>query len=144
MFPPAAVLAGVLTTAAATSATSTSSLGAAVSYLCFPWLAGHAWLYGCACATAEIRGRLRVVLTARDLHALGSDATDEALRRMFARFDTSGDGALDADELKIALRSALGAELSRSDCERLVGLADKDGTQTVDFEEFKAICRGAI
>lgn len=152
IFPPAAVLAGALTTASLTGVASTSllltsssalSAGAALSYLACPWLAGHAWLYGCACALSELRCRVRVHMTQRELLSLHA-RSDEELMELFVRFDTSGDGALDADELKVALRSALGMDLSRSDCERLVAAADKDGTETIDFGEFRAICRGML
>jgi Ca2+-binding EF-hand superfamily protein len=51
---------------------------------------------------------------------------------------------LDADELKVALRSTLGVDLSRADCEQLVAAADKDGTETIDFDEFRQICHGML
>ena len=154
IFPPAAVLAGALTTAAMTTAapaaasliaasSTTMSIGSAASYLAMPWLAGHALLYGFACALSEVRWRVRVRLTQRELLSL-HDQSDDALRTLFRRFDTSGDGALDADELKVALRGALGVDLSQSDCARLVAAADKDGTETLDFEEFCAICKGML
>ena len=82
-------------------------------------------------------------MTQRELLSLHG-RSDEELLALFVRFDTSGDGALDADELKVALRSALGVDLSRSDCQRLVAAADKDGTETIDFGEFRAICRGML
>ena len=50
-------------------------------------------------------------------------------------------GALDANELKVALRVALGIDLSLSDVSVLVQVADKDGTESVDFDEFTAIVR---
>eukprot|EP00326_Haptolina_ericina_P011918 CAMPEP_0181223234 /NCGR_PEP_ID=MMETSP1096-20121128/30400_1 /TAXON_ID=156174 ORGANISM="Chrysochromulina ericina, Strain CCMP281" /NCGR_SAMPLE_ID=MMETSP1096 /ASSEMBLY_ACC=CAM_ASM_000453 /LENGTH=192 /DNA_ID=CAMNT_0023316067 /DNA_START=375 /DNA_END=950 /DNA_ORIENTATION=+ len=125
VFPPAAVLAGLLT-AKSLSGTTASSLGPSLRYLCFPWLAGHAWLFSCALATSEVRSRARVFLTTRQLAAWG-DQTDEALKSIFNTFDTSGDGTLDVDELKVALRVALGLDLSRSDCEQVVAVADRDG-----------------
>jgi hypothetical protein len=144
IFPPAAVLAGALTTASLTGMASSSlSMGAAMRYLACPWLAGHAWIYGCACAFSELRCRVRVHVTQRELLTLHAHS-DEELKALFVRFDTSGDGALDADELKVALRSALGVDLSKSDCQRLVAAADKDGTETIDFGEFRAICRGML
>ena len=145
-FPPAAVLAGVLLTATTTSLKGAVSLKHAqvtVRYLAFPWLAGHAILYGWACAVSELRSRVRVLVTQRNLLTLKGHS-DGVLKELFIRFDTSGDGALDADELKVALRSALGVDLSLSDCERLVGAADRDGNGVVDFEEFCAICRGML
>lgn len=145
VFPPAAVLAGALTAAsvggAASGAKGASAvcLRSAARYLAFPWLAGHAFLYGCAHAMASVRAAARVAMTTRQLASLTSH-TDERLVEIFSSFDTSGDGALDADELKVALRVALGLDLSRDDCEQLISAADKDGTGTVDFAEFKAVC----
>lgn len=147
IFPPAAVLAGVLLTATTTSlragASSLKHARVALHYLACPWLAGHAILYACACGVSELRCRVRVLVTQHELLALRG-FSDEALQELFTRFDTSGDGALDADELKVALRSALGVDLSRSDCERLVAAADRDGSGEIDFDEFCAICRGML
>ena len=63
---------------------------------------------------------------------------------MFDKFDTDKSGALDADELKVALRVALGDDLSIEDCRGLVRSADRDGNGVVDFEEFGFICRGQV
>ena len=63
-------------------------------------------------------GQRRVRLTVR-LHAL-HDLKDDALYDIFLKFDTDASGALDADELKVALRVALGVDLSTRDCEALV------------------------
>lgn len=73
-----------------------------------------------------------------------SRAADKALADIFNTFDTSGDGALDADELKVALRVAIGIDLPSADCQQLVLMADKDGTGTVDFDEFRVIVRRQI
>ena len=67
-----------------------------------------------------------MAFTTRQLASLG-EQTDCTLREIFAKFDTSGDGALDPDELKVALRVALGVDLSKSDCQQLVAAADRDG-----------------
>ena len=75
--------------------------------------------------------------------ALG-DATDDALRGVFDKFDTNGDGGLDASELKVALRGAVGLELSLDDCRQLVAFADRDGTGRLEFDEFRAMIDGMI
>ena len=132
MFPPAAVLAGSLL--------GCTSLLSTATYLAIPWLTGHAWLYGCAWAMSVVRSRARVAMTQRRLASLHTH-TDAQLRTIFRTFDTSGDHALDAAELKVALRVAVGVDLPLSDCEQLVALADTDGTGMVEFDEFRAICR---
>jgi len=91
---------------------------------------------------AEVRRYVRVEFSKQRLASF-KDHTDEQLQDVFEKFDTSGDGALDASELKIALRIVLGLDLTIDDCEHLVGHADRDGTGTVDFDEFKIIC-GAV
>ena len=65
----------------------------------------------------------------------------EELRAVFAQFDLSQDGSLDASELKCALQVALGAELTLKDGQQLIAGVDKDGNGEVDFGEFKDICR---
>ena len=60
------------------------------------------------------------------------------LHEIFARFDTSGDGYLDAHELKLALRFVTGEDLGLEICERIVRAMDTDGDGVIDFHEFKA------
>ena len=143
IFPPAAVLAGALTTVYISAAATASSTTAIMRYLAFPWLAGHAFLYATAHALSYVRSEARVRLTVRQLHSL-HDLKDDALYDIFLKFDTDASGALDADELKVALRVALGVDLSTRDCEALIAVADKDGTQTIDFDEFKFIVKEQI
>ena len=61
-----------------------------------------------------------------------------------AQFDTDRSGALDADELKIALRQVLGDDLSIDDCDDIIKHADRDGNGGLDFQEFCFVCRGEI
>ena len=142
IFPPAAVLAGALAAAMGSAGAScaTSSIRASLRYLAFPWLIGHAWLYACASGMSAVRSHARVLMTTRELAALG-DQTDDALRAIFLKFDTNHSGDLDAGELKVALRVALGMDLALSDCEQLIAVADRDGDGNIDFGEFVMICR---
>ena len=147
LFPPAAVLAGGLFSAAAGSAASAdgavAAASAAASFLVFPWLSGHAVLYLSALGLSGVRSRARLEVTAMELRSL-SGLSDDLLRDVFDKFDTNNSGSLDADELKVALRIALGDDLSTEDCRRLVRSADRDGNDVVDFDEFCFICRGAV
>ena len=63
------------------------------------------------------------------------------LGEIFKQFDTSGDGSLDATELMLALRVAVGADISLDDSRRLVESVDDDGSGNISFAEFEAICR---
>jgi hypothetical protein len=97
IFPPAAVLAGALTTATVSAAAPAASLASVGRYLAFPWLAGHTILFIAAYGMSDVRQRARVALTKRELAALKGQS-DATLQAMFVRFDTSGDGAFYKDE----------------------------------------------
>ena len=146
MFPPAAVLAGTLAAAIQkeVQTSSAESISVALQFICFPWLGGHALLYAAAKALAPVRSAARVSLSKDEFSEYLRALTDADLQKTFDTFDTSGDGAIDAIELKVALKIATGAELDLDDCEKLVGLADADGTGALDFDEFKAVCRQEI
>lgn len=143
LFPPAAVLAGSLMAAFVGTASDTHpGLMEVVHFLAFPWLIGHAWLYIVAMIMSKVRGQARVRLAAAAFSTVEQSLTDDEMKQIFKKFDTSGDGALDAEELKVALRVALGVDLSVDDCKAMIAQYDKDGTESVDFSEFLLICRG--
>jgi len=127
IFPPAAVLCVLM--AGVPSGTPVYSWVAA------PWLAGHACLYASALGVSAVRASARRAINFKALRAYAG-ASKEEMRKVFARFDTSKDGSLDAVELKMALRVALGADLSLPDCEALIARTDKDGSRTLSFGEF--------
>lgn len=145
IFPPAAVVAGTLTTTAfsATSGDTLDLVTAAASWLVCPWIVGHGALYAAALLMSKLRVHVRAELTKGRLRLL-EDLDDAALRTTFDKFDTDGSGGLDAEELRIALRVSLGSDVSLEDCERLVMAADADGNGVVDYEEFVAICRDEL
>jgi hypothetical protein len=119
-------------------------------YILRPYLLGHFYLYICALGLASIRRRVRIYLLRQEFFSnqkrsvrnmndgyLKDLQTDKLkLRVLFDRMDTSGDGRLDATELKLALRASVGADLSLEDCEYMIGSADTDGDGTLDFNEF--------
>lgn len=143
IFPPAAALAGLLASTFAYPAGDealSSGVASAASFVCFPWLAGHAFLYVSAASLSPVRTAARLALTRRRIERLG-ERSDAELRRLFDRFDVSGDQRLRPEELRLALRATLGAELDPADVADLVGAADKTGDGAVDFDEFVDICR---
>lgn len=129
-FPPAAVLAVLMSNAVAGGATP-------LSFVLQPWLAGHTCLYASALAVSQLRAATALRLARHSFSALST----AELRKAFNELDISRDGTLDANELKIALRTAIALDLPMSSCSRLIGSADKDGSGTIDFKEFEAICR---
>lgn len=145
MFPPAAAYCGNLfAVAAAADGGGMGGLPAEVSFLAFPWLAGHSLLYGAALALAPVRQSVRVSLTQGQLRSSLEGLSDEALCAVFSLYDTDDSGGLDADELKVAMKKAIGSELTISECEELIDFADVDGNGVVDVDEFTAIVRGEI
>ena len=113
-------------------------LPSTLGYLLTPWLLGHLALYALAHVTSAGRQQLRLALLPDWKRQLlgGSGASRHAreakLKETFSRFDTSGDGFLDATELKLALRFVTGEEVSLDDCERIVRSMDTDGDGVID------------
>ena len=69
--------------------------------------------------------------------------TDDELRAVFVSIDTSGDGEVDVDELKAAIRK-VNPKMDDATVERMMTFADGDGDAQVSFEEFKKIILSAI
>lgn len=118
-----------------------------VAFVFTPWLFGHTLLYLFALVAAAIRQRVRIFLVQRSwsLETLqaakvgsGDMATTsrERLRSLFKTYDTSGDGRIDAVELRVAYRALARVDLSLEDCQGMIRAFDADGNGTIDFEEF--------
>lgn len=87
IFPPAAVLAGTLTTAAASKAAQMSqndALSAGAAFLVCPWLTGHGALYFGALGMSPVRQMARVKLMEQQMHELGG-LDDQELFEIFDR-----------------------------------------------------------
>ena len=69
--------------------------------------------------------------------------TDEELSAVFVSIDTSGDGEIDVDELKTAIRK-VNPKVDDKTIERMLTFADGDGDAQVSFDEFKKIIDAAI
>merc|ERR1712162_22901 len=80
------------------------------------------------------RGRAAADKRASELKSLTEEQRGE-LREAFDLFDTDGSGAVDFTELMTAMK-ALGFEPKKDEIAKMVKEMDKDGDQTVDFEEF--------
>eukprot|EP00933_Yihiella_yeosuensis_P011584 TRINITY_DN11901_c1_g1_i1.p1 TRINITY_DN11901_c1_g1~~TRINITY_DN11901_c1_g1_i1.p1 ORF type:complete len:208 (-),score=60.96 TRINITY_DN11901_c1_g1_i1:129-752(-) len=67
----------------------------------------------------------------------------EEVREAFNLFDTEQAGAINARELKAALR-ALGFEVKKEDVKQMLLDIGKDATQPIDFSEFCDIMKGRM
>jgi centrin-1 len=66
------------------------------------------------------------------------DLTEEQkleIREAFELFDTDGSGAIDAKELKVAMR-ALGFEPKKDEIQKMINDVDTDGSGQIEWEEF--------
>ena len=64
--------------------------------------------------------------------------TEEELRAVFGSIDTSGDGNIDAGELKAAIRK-VNPKVDDHTVARMLTFLDDDGDAEVNFDEFKKI-----
>jgi hypothetical protein len=63
----------------------------------------------------------------------------EELRAQFDRVDVDLSGEIDAAELSLAMVGAGQKDVGEAEAAELIDLVDKDGTGTLDFEEFVAM-----
>merc|ERR1712046_37454 len=114
----------------------------ALKFLLTPWLAGSLLMYAFAHVAATVRRRVRVTLSKAKFKATLSEAAeqgDDALREIFYRYDTSGDGFLQAGELKYAWQVVTGEEMTEDEAQALVESVDTDGNNEIDPDEFIAL-----
>ena len=57
------------------------------------------------------------------------------MRSCFHEFDVNGDGTIDRQELDNVFKS-MGKQFSKEELDRMISLADKDKSGTMDYEEF--------
>jgi len=140
MFPPAAVLAVLIAQDLQAPGLDLETPLAVAKYAAFPWVIGHGVLYGGALGMSQVRRDARTWAMKGQLRGLSDDLSLATLRQSFAKFDVSGDGFLDAEELRMALKVARGVQVPLEDCMELISAVDSDGDGVVDFEEFCDIC----
>ena len=67
---------------------------------------------------------------------------EELIQKLFAHFDTNGNGRLDPQELPPLiheLQVSLGIEMDEGQADLLFGMLDADDEGTIDLEEFKVL-----
>lgn len=126
------------------SSSSPPLRGFPIRYVLAPYVSGHLILYVCALGTSVVRRRVRATLIRNEFFAsvsrgaAAADDDDAKLRTVFDQIDVNGNGRLDAFELCVSLRAALGADIRLEDCELILKSVDTDGDGTVDYNEFRA------
>src|SRR3989338_8738197 len=64
------------------------------------------------------------------------DEDERQLKELFSKFDTSKDGQLDRTELREAIKHFTKMAVSDEEVEKVIELADLDGSGTISFDEF--------
>ena len=59
----------------------------------------------------------------------------QEIKEAFDLFDTDGSGAIDAKELKVAMR-ALGFEPKKEEVKKMMSEADREGTGRIEYKDF--------
>eukprot|EP00755_Sulcionema_specki_P018616 Sspe_Gene.67346::Locus_39740_Transcript_1_1_Confidence_1.000_Length_542::g.67346::m.67346/K16465/CETN1; centrin-1 len=60
----------------------------------------------------------------------------EQIKEAFHLFDTDGSGAIDNDEMALAMK-ALGFELSKEEITEMIRAVDKDSNSLIEYDEFE-------
>ena len=71
---------------------------------------------------------------------LSNQQADEDVTEAFAVFDKNGDGEISSQELSMVFQT-LGENFSVSEVANMISRVDKDGSGTVNFEEFVDMMR---
>eukprot|EP01091_Cochliopodium_minus_P000659 TRINITY_DN10577_c0_g1_i1.p1 TRINITY_DN10577_c0_g1~~TRINITY_DN10577_c0_g1_i1.p1 ORF type:complete len:181 (+),score=66.77 TRINITY_DN10577_c0_g1_i1:50-592(+) len=67
----------------------------------------------------------------------------EEIKEAFTLFDIDNDGNIDANELKIALKS-LGIEASKNEIKKMISELDKNGDGKINYQEFESMMTAKI
>merc|ERR1712022_80963 len=88
-------------------------------------------------------GDIRCVMPAKGKIGELTQQQVTEIKEAFDLFDTDGSGAIDAKELKVAMR-ALGFEPKKEEIRKMIGDLDKNNDGTVDFEELMILMSGKL
>eukprot|EP01061_Rhynchopus_euleeides_P039027 TRINITY_DN66941_c0_g1_i1.p1 TRINITY_DN66941_c0_g1~~TRINITY_DN66941_c0_g1_i1.p1 ORF type:complete len:161 (+),score=94.78 TRINITY_DN66941_c0_g1_i1:61-543(+) len=70
-----------------------------------------------------------------------ANLTDKQLKDTFDLFDADGSGAIDVSELGLVMEGLGFGKLPAVELDELVRQLDRDGSQLVEFDEFRRACR---
>jgi Ca2+-binding EF-hand superfamily protein len=57
------------------------------------------------------------------------------MKLLFQKYDTDGNGVMDASELGNFIKKDLGYKISEEELQKVLGVLDKDGSGQLEFEE---------
>ena len=71
-------------------------------------------------------------------HKMADEKSEETLRAAFSVFDTSGDGFINAEEMRRIMIN-VGEPVTLEDVEQVIRKVDKNGDGAIDYDEFTKV-----
>ena len=71
-------------------------------------------------------------------HKMADEKSEETLRAAFSVFDTSGDGFINAEEMR-RIMMHMGEPVTLEDVEQVIRKVDKNGDGAIDYDEFTKV-----
>jgi len=68
-----------------------------------------------------------------------AEPTDAFLQQVFRKVDTDKSGAISSNELQAALSNGTWSPFNPETVRMMIGMFDRDGSSTIDFQEFRAL-----
>jgi Ca2+-binding EF-hand superfamily protein len=68
-----------------------------------------------------------------------AEPSDAFLQQVFRKVDTDGSGAISSNELQAALSNGTWSPFNPETVRMMIGMFDRDGSSTIDFQEFRAL-----
>ncbi|KAJ9473475.1 Caltractin [Diplonema papillatum] len=75
---------------------------------------------------------------------MGAVLTDDQIKEAFNLFDTDGSGAIDSEEMSLALKGLGFGEYSKNEVDRMVREIDLDGNGLVEYHEFAQMVKSRM
>lgn len=86
---------------------------------------------------AEERARAEAAAAEEEDQIMGFSSQEyKRLRGLFIELDTSGEGSLDAEELRLGLEKHVNVIISEKEADEMIATADTDKNGTVEWDEF--------
>ncbi|KAK8681585.1 hypothetical protein V6N13_053987 [Hibiscus sabdariffa] len=89
----------------------------------------------------RLRSKPKPSRAASTAPALANATKEEALRAVFRRFDSDGDGKISSEEL-IAYFASIGDKMSTEEAQRVIEGMDNNGGEFMEFKDFVKLMEG--